>query len=436
MDTIVITDIYSNKISRDKDINSLLSFIIINIKKPLFLLDKINYNNDTDSIWKINLQRMHAALHTHGINPNGFSLLGDLWFPTNQLPTNVQIPLVNVDNRLSQYPINFINIDQNIWKPIGQDGYQSLGLIYATIKPSLRSLRIVNKTYLIPYNKPEQIINKKTTMNEFNLLSIIGVEKYTIDRTKFLPKNQKINMKLSSQLNNKYITKNNNNITLADERNNDLDNSQNITYTGNGELQINNSCLELKNDGNILLENCNNSTNQKWYPYDQNYISYNKHECLTHNNSEIYGKDCDNSKSQKWTNFDASTIDDSIATWKTQEGKNVILTQPKSPWYIKKKKDINTTSKNNTEHNSYHDYADFESKFVLDPSRPDMGYGYSFAQRQGKPCQCLECKNNIEQFNTNNNDQIDSNNKFSLNTYIFALFFIIIALILIRRYTI
>jgi len=444
MDSITITDIYSNKLSQDKDANGLLPFIIINITQPLFLLEKVKYVNDQDSIWKLNLRRMFAMLYTHGINPSGFSLLGDLWFPTQTLPGSVQILLVNVDNRLSQYPINFVNIDQNIWKPIGPEGYQPIGLIHAPTKPSLRSLKIINKSYLIPYNKTSPIINKKTSMNEFNLLSIIGVERYTIDRTQFLPNSPKIDVRLSSKANGKYITNYNDTIILNDEQKNNIDNVQTVSFTGDGELQMNGMCMNV-NKNNITLENCNQKINQKWYPFNDTYVSYNQHKCLTQKNNSIEGSECDNSSNQKWRTSDIiSVIDpgqDSIATWKTQEGKNVILMQPETPWYINKKKDIYKNI-DKDKHNSYHDYSNFDSKFALDPSHPDMGYGYSYAQRQGKPCQCLECKkqNDIELFNDTNDDTNDDTNnkpeKFSLNTFIFTLFFIVIALILIRRYVI
>lgn len=432
MDSITITDIYSNKLSQDKDANSILPFIIINITQPLFLLEKVKYINDKDSIWKINLRRMFAMLYTHGVNPSGFSLLGDLWFPSQILPSNLQILLVNVDNRLSQFPNNFIYIDQNIWKPVGPDGFQAIGFIHAATKPSLRSLKIINKSYLIPYNKTSPVVDKKTCMNEFNLLSMIGNDRYTIDRTKFLPNSPKIDVRLSSKANGKYITNYNDTIILNDEQKNNVDNVQTITFTGDGELQMNGRCMEQNND-KVTLEKCSRKTNQKWYPFADNYVSYNQQKCLTQNNNDIDGADCNDNINQKWrTNDVVSVVDpgqDSIATWKTQEGKNVILVQPDIPWYVNKKKDIyEHIDKEN--HNSYHDYAKVDSKFALDPSRPDMGYGYSLAQHRGKPCQCLECKEkNIETFDTD-----DSTEKISLNTYIFTLFFIVMTLIVIRRY--
>ncbi|ARF11396.1 hypothetical protein Klosneuvirus_1_253 [Klosneuvirus KNV1] len=433
MNSIIITDIYSNKLSQDKDMNGLLPFIIINITQPLFLLEKVKYINDNDSIWKINLRRMFAMLYTHGINPSGFSLLGDLWFPSQSLPQKVQILLVNVDNRLSQFPINFVNIDQNIWKPVGPDGFQAIGLIHATTKPSLRSLKVVNKSYLLPYNKTSPIIDKKTSMNEFNLLSIIGIDRYTIDRTQFLPNSPKIDVRLSSKSSGKYITNYNDTIVLNNEQQNNIDNVQTVSYTGNGELKMNGMCMDLHDNDTITLEKCNQQMNQKWYPYDDAYISYNQHKCLTQRNNNVGGIDCDDNINQKWRTSDLiSVIDsgqDSIATWKTQEGKNVVLIQPDIPWYVNKKKDAQKYM-DNLNNNTYYDYAKFDSKFALDPSRPDMGYGYSYAQRHGKPCQCLECKkqNNVEHF--------DSSEKFSLNTFIFTLFFIVVALIIIRRYII
>ena len=126
---------------------------------------------------------------------------------------------------------------------------------------------------------------------------------------------------------------------------------------------------------------------------------------------------------------------DSIATWKTQEGKNVALIQPEIPWYIHKQKNTQAYI-DKSDHNTYHDYANFDSKFVLDRSRPDTNYSYSYTQQHDKPCQCLECKkqNNFEQIDSTI-EQFDSSEKFSLNAFIFTLFFIVIALIIIRKLT-
>lgn len=311
MDSIVITDIYSNNITDDKDTNNLLPFIIINTK-PSLLLEKVQSyrTNNPDSTWKINLKKLFTVLYTHNINPNNFAPLGDLWFPTQNLPPNINILLVNGDSRISSFPTNFVSIDDSVWKPVCPSGFNEIGLIFSPTKPSLRSMKVINKKYLIKYNKLNTVIDKKTTMNEFNFLSLIGIDKFTINRELF-------------------------------------------------------------------------------------YGDNNKH-----------------------------TDDDSV--WKTQEGKNVVLIQPSVPWYINKHKDTHEhdTANNNTQ---YHDYANFNSNFIADPSKPDLGYGYSVAQRHEQSCQCIECNDKtIEPFNTPN--------RITLNTFIITLLSVILTLIIVRKY--
>jgi len=80
---------------------------------------------------------------------------------------------------------------------------------------------------------------------------------------------------------------------------------------------------------------------------------------------------------------------ESSNSWETQAGKRVVLVEPDIPWYITKKKTMpegviqQTVGELNQV--EYRDNADFKSEFKMKFYRPDMGYGYSYAQRQVNP---------------------------------------------------
>lgn len=86
--------------------------------------------------------------------------------------------------------------------------------------------------------------------------------------------------------------------------------------------------------------------------------------------------------------------------WKTARGTKVVLVEPDMPWYINIKtppEGILTVSKKKGFKNPpENNYAKFDSKFVMDPTRPDMGYGYSLKDRLGEPC----AHNQTEHFNS------------------------------------
>ena len=114
--------------------------------------------------------------------------------------------------------------------------------------------------------------------------------------------------------------------------------------------------------------------------------------------------------------------------WITQEGKEVILMEPDVPWYINLgvRKPIGLIKPKYTELNrvDYRANADFTSDFVLDPTRPDMGYGYSLSDRKGEPCLCKADCNKVEGFDGMENHTISQNaSKVLLSLFIVALVF-------------
>jgi hypothetical protein len=94
---------------------------------------------------------------------------------------------------------------------------------------------------------------------------------------------------------------------------------------------MNDQCIGIDSDNYIDLQDCDNSLSQKWFPYKDNYISYSGLKCLT-------AEECTIDKDQQITNDSGSVIDTnqtpSMDSWETQNGKNVVLIEPETPWYI------------------------------------------------------------------------------------------------------
>ena len=134
---------------------------------------------------------------------------------------------------------------------------------------------------------------------------------------------------------------------------------------------------------------------------------------------------------------------DKTQSWKTHEGKRVMLVEPDIPWYITKKTafppggyDIQSQGKLNEK--EYRDNADFNSTFVMDGTRPDMGYGYSYAQRKGKDRACFDdCNKTMksvpvyENFETSNDKK---QKRIDFNVIACSLLLLIFLLVVVRYY--
>ena len=439
MNYIVITDIFGNKIYNDMDTNSKLPFILVHTTQPYLLLEKVSKVPEVDGIWKLVLSTLFHILYINKITPNNFAPVGDIWLPTPTLPKELSILLVNTDKSLSSFPIDYVKLDTytdvNIWKPICPQGYQEIGLIASNTKPSTKAIKVINNKFLIEYNGELIVKGRNTNMNDFNFLSNIESKKYTIDRTKFLQNPSTI--KVASKISNEYISSDDNNISISDYG------DQKISYTIQGELKMNNKCIGLNND-TVNLQSCNNTIGQKWYPYRDNYVSSSDHKCLSNDNGAIIRQKCNNNNTQKWYTDNYNSVieqsQESYEPWKTQSGKKVILVEPDTPWYINKKKNIPEgiirQSVKKLNQKEYRNNADFKSNFMMDVTRPDMGYGYSYAQRQGQRVLCLDdCdKNSPDDILFEGFDNDTKQKKIDFNVIACSLLLLIFLLVVIRYY--
>jgi hypothetical protein len=91
-------------------------------------------------------------------------------------------------------------------------------------------------------------------------------------------------------------------------------------------------------------------------------------------------------------NINRDNKDNKNNIWVTQSGKKVRLVEPNDPWYINAdiKAPVRKPIKKYVKLNQvkYRNNADYKSTFVMDTTRPDMGYGYNYASRLGQPCSC------------------------------------------------
>lgn len=210
-----------------------------------------------------------------------------------------------------------------IWKPIGSIDYMAIGLVYALSKPTNLKIGVVHKKYVL--NTKSGIANF-TAGNEFGLLSHYTYGSYTLNRPVIMEMNT--NFKLSSY-NNEYITQINNTINIAPSS---LLN-QNINYTPENNLSINNKCIDIANS-KIVVNQCNKNTlSQKWYPFQNKFKSYSSDACLATdtdaatNIANLITDDCAGNNSD-WAiqNTDSQQFNVS--------GEKVILVETNNPWYI------------------------------------------------------------------------------------------------------
>uniref|UniRef100_A0A6C0EFQ2 Uncharacterized protein n=1 Tax=viral metagenome TaxID=1070528 RepID=A0A6C0EFQ2_9ZZZZ len=167
-----------------------------------------------------------------------------------------------------------------------------------------------------------------------------------------------------------------------------------LGYSTQGELFIDGVCIKANNN-TLIVEPCDkNSSN--WL--------------------DLQSQESDSSLSESITENEQDSDDISLPKFK---GKTVVLVESDEPWYINK--DITIPQKYIpsstpvTETELHYTHGDFKSDFNIDASRPDLGYGYSYASRRGKKC--------IEGFGDKNDD----------NSYLFLLLCVLIIVMLIYK---
>jgi hypothetical protein len=329
----------------------------------------------------------------------------------------------------------------NIVKPIiPNENYSSIGLFYLKDGASLdyNSIGLLPNDMIVKLDEP---IIGDYSVNDFFLLSSLPDGIITVDKSKIFSGIEK-NMKLLST-SNKYLT-------MIDDKHaknasKHSTSKQTFSYNAQGELMTGGKCLTYSaENAPVYFDSCNDNNTQKWnITGDKIRPSHAFDKCLSVSSTDdnIYLKSCSSdvshdSDSQHWNTEGSDEDNSSDYILPKFGGKSVVLVQNDNPFYLNKditiqmpfKKDsldlIDNIEVDNMAILESGIHADYESsKFVVDPNRPDLGYGYSYASRQGVSCDAYTSQDSgIETF-------IGGDNNYSDNQIIFILLFIILLII-------
>ena len=372
-----ITDIFGNIV-----INKNVPILLITTKINDGLLTKIT-DGQIDSIWKVNYNKINEMLKKNNIMSNDYKTFGNYWYPHIRCTFYITILLANTKYNFISYPKDFINIGSYengyIWKPICNNNYIELGLIFSKIKPNINDICTISYIYTTNYNGKNDVMNNYTNYNEFYLLGSHNIPRKTIYRARFIKKNKIL--KIKNIYGNKYLNKNNmDNIIFTT-------NPTNIVYTTDGQININNKCLERiyanENNLSILLKECNDSDAQKWFPLGiPNTISNPEYNIVSQNDmlymtllsdgddemkKNIIATENLNGNKKQIFKFENIKNDNIIFN---KNNSQMMLVESNNPWYINK---LNTNPlklhvNNLHENDSFQDLITNDSDADLLPS--------------------------------------------------------------------
>lgn len=393
---INITDIFGSN-----NINNKTPIVIINSNDIHSLLKRIYIKRD-NSIWDYNYDVLKKIFADRKMNFDDYLVSGHIYLNTKDFKPK---ELIFFHKQYSSYSNNYVGVcdfgNGSLWRAVTDDGKFSLGVVYSPSKsiPN-KTIAVVPEEY-IQYDKSE--FKTPIDQSEFTLLACKDT-----GRTRLL-----INRYYRSLSIFKLINSNGNYITnipdseevILKEKLNKL--GQVVSYNAQGELIIDGKCLTTNDGENVLVTTCSNNDNQKWSLDNNGKVRSHSGKCLTSLNDEkkIRLEDCENDDStQEWIS-ESSSSTNSDYEWDYYKGKTVVLVGSDNPWYINKEF---TVPRRYTENANFivndidsdgHEYANYSTDFNIDARKPDLGYGYSYASRQGK--ECIEGFGNKEEENNN-----------------------------------
>lgn len=397
MSNITINDLFGNPVDNKSP------FILLTTKNINTIIKKLDQRS-YDSVWEIDNEKLIPLLKIFRIDLDQYKTFGHMFFNDYE-PKLRTIVLVNKEFSIITNPTDYKFIGNYgsgyIWVPIGPKGFVHLGLIYTSTqqKPVTDDYCVLDIKYSLKTSVIDKFPNTNSINfmagNEFNLLQSTTTPVFTIYRAKLY--NDIRNFKLIAFHDEKYITStdpsNSNSLGMKSRDNN---NYQYINYSPNGELKLGNKCIS--NSGNnqqVDLQNCDDTNiGQKWYLDNSRVISHQDNTCLTldDNGENLKMAKCDRDNSnQVWAKEKPEVIEPDEGVWYPAKGKKVILVNSENPWYLNNEFKEEAKIMGNKEplnQVTYQPYGNFKSKFIMDFTKPDLGYGHSYAERLGKPCPC------------------------------------------------
>lgn len=382
---INVTDIFgSMNISNDTPILFIYSE---NIHQLLRKLD----TDKTSSIWEINVNKVNEILKNRNLDASNYISLGHIYIKNN----NFQIKKIILAKKSFVQPnsdFNYIGTygKGTVWEPIGHN-MKSLGLVYnrSEEKPHFH-VGIFPQDLILE----DSVDTKNYANSNYGLLTHFNIGLRRISTGKLY---NGINPFKLMNSDGNYMTEINNELTIKPKN---KDQHQEVSYNAQGELIINGKCLTKENN-NIKLEKCEGNKKQKWIPRDNNISTYDENNCITSSDSNVSLKPCyPDNINQDWHMEESDTSKNTDYSLRKYKGKTVVLVEADNPWYVNKDSTtIEPVNKSQELRQIDHKFADYKpTNFIIDTTKPDMGYGYSYASRQGVPC--------IEKFGDDNDDHM------------------------------
>lgn len=384
-----ITDIFGNSVVDDTS-----PYVLVHSNELYKLLIQL-YKEKTYSLWDYNHSLLKQLFTEKNLTYKNYVPLGHIYLNNDDFKMN-NILFANRLYLPTTQKFKYVaNLSHgSLWVAISDDdNYDALGLVYSKdISPPNTEMGLIPKN--MTYVDKNNLNYSSPFKGMFNLINHSN-----IGRSKLLTNKLYRSSKLFRMFNRngKFLTDVNGSVKLKDRVD---QKNQGVSYNAQGELIIGGKCLKGKNY-EISLETCNGGREQRWLRKDNEYSTLDDDLCLTSDGENVSLKPCDSTAS-----FD--TVDDD-KTWYTEnqesddldmyttrgivpnkyKGKNVVLVEAENPWYTDKDMSMiqNVINTDDGQYNNLdYGFADFKSNFNIDARRKDLGYGNSYASRQGDKC--------------------------------------------------
>lgn len=381
------------------EINNNTQFILIGTNEIHKLLTKV-VEHEKSIIFGYNKKKIDQILKLRNVDPNNFVSLGHILYPPDPKV------LILGNKKICKIPIGYTIVSKfgrgHIVRPYFEESddnkkHYSMGLFYIDNNSKLTPeyIGIIPNQYLKKMEKERNLGDLgDLVVNDYFLLSSRNLGVYTINRNLFKQDDKEFKL---ADSNNSYLTMIDDKANMRSKQNTL---TQTFSYNAQGELTSDGKCLEYDPNNVLFFNKCDNlNEKQKWLVTDTKISPSNDFsKCVESNfgDDDIHLTNCNNDiDSQQWRLEDPDVPTSSDFNWDKFKGKTVVLVENDNPWYVNKDTTVQMDYRKNEYDHLYDDIkyrnnADYKSKFVINTSKPDLGYGHSYASREGTPCEKVE----------------------------------------------
>jgi hypothetical protein len=329
----MLTELEITDILGSNNINNNTPFLIVSYKHIQKFLVKI-WSHNNYNIFSINYKKL--VKYIKKIDNRYIDI--DNFIPVGNLCSNIPITSIILANKYT------VSTSQK-YKKVGRINnlvlwtahmkrkdtkLRSIGVVVTNGKnPPNFKTPVLPRSYLIKMEFPPNDV----VGNEFNILNYKKDGLWIISRSKFSKLTD--SFKLLS-LDNKYLSSYNNTLQVRDSDST----NQNISYNAQGELVMDDMCIEAGD--NVKLSKCNKKNNQKWIPYNGNLLSSLNGKfssCLGVKNNKLITKKCNLLSDSDWDFQNTDFPDVRNYNWaktKIKPDTNITLVNRDDPWFINK----------------------------------------------------------------------------------------------------